>query len=228
MAASGSKLASMSSMKSGSSGSRKALADVAKHLVAARVLHRVAPPRFRCASSRSPIGRVIVRELAQAVARQLVQAAVADVPDGQPIARSAAPASARTSCRHAPATRCGLPQDLVVGQRDRFAHALRRRAERPVEPLDDDVDRDGRRNLARGVAADAVDDEKHAAIDVDVMPIFVARCADGRDRSRPRRARGWRRASSAISVIVAAHPAEKREPDDGADEAAEKHDAKRV
>ena len=68
----------------------------------------------------------------------------------------------------------GLAQDFIVGERDRFANALSRSADLPLEPLRDDIDGDRGGHLTGGVPAYPVDHEKHAALSVDEVPILVA------------------------------------------------------
>ena len=98
------------------------------------------------------------------------------------------PASSRRSA--------GAAEDLVVGERDGLAHALRGRAERTRQPLEDDVVRDGRGDLAGRLPADAVDHAEDAALRVDERHVFVvgpdaagigpvrAACSAGMARSR--------------------------------------------
>ncbi len=78
-------------------------------------------------------GRVIVRQLLHALGAQLVETAVADVPDGQaPVVDD----GERDDARHARqlAGSAGAAEDLVVRERDGLAHTFRQacRADAPV------------------------------------------------------------------------------------------------
>ena len=89
----------------------------------------------------------------------------------------------------------GAPEDLVVGNGNGFAHPLGRRAERPRQPLPDDVERDTGRDFSGRLTADAVDDAVHAVIDVDERQVLVvgARAAGiGAERRVQRSRRRYR------------------------------------
>ena len=179
----------------------KRAADVTKHLAAARMLHGVGLGnllRIFTFTDR----RVIVGELAQAVAGEFVQTAVADVADRQLILRQQ---RQRQHAGHARVCRraFGLPQDFVVRQRDRFANALRRRADRPLEPLGDDVHGNRGGDFTGGMTADAIDDEKDAAVDVDIVSILVAGAQAAAIARGGGVARDWRARAAAVSVMIA-------------------------
>ncbi len=109
----------------------------------------------------------------------------------------------------------GATEDLVVGDGDGLAHALGRRAERPRQPLQDDVARDGRRQFASGVAADAVDDAEDAALGVEHRQVLVVGAHAARDRTgRPtsERARRQRAVSHGRTSTRASRSTRRRRP----------------
>ena len=106
----------------------------------------------------------------------------------------------------------GAAEDLVVGDGDRLAHALGRRAERPRQPLQDHVARGRRRDFAAGLAADAVDDAEHAARGVEHRHVFVVRADAAGMRPRRRAA-----ATGAGAVRTSATVVDARQPEEARD-----------
>ena len=85
--------------------------------------------------------------------------------------------------------------NLVVGNRDRFSHAIRGRAGFPLQPRPQHRQRHVGGFAAGRLAADAVDEDEEAARDVDVEPILVdlaleARVGVARRRQRADRLHG--------------------------------------
>ncbi len=109
----------------------------------------------------------------------LVEARVADVAGGE---GAILEQDERQHAGHAAQVglRFRLLMDLIVGERDRLAHAFGRRADLELEALADRIERDLRRLFARGLAADAVDHREAAAIGIGVDAILVGR-ADAPD-----------------------------------------------
>ena len=141
-------------------------ADVAEHLVAARVAHRVELGDLLRVLALADRG-VIVGELPDALRPYLVEAAVADMAD-----RQAAVADDRQrddaghagelvgGCRRGGRSRCWR---CAMASRTRSAG----RAERSGQALEDHVVGDGGGELARCLTADAVDHAEDAALGVD-------------------------------------------------------------
>ena len=139
-------------------------ADVPEHFVAPRMAHRF---RLRYFAGVFPLPdrRMIVGQLLDAVRRDLVEPAVADMPDGDTPTDDE---RQREHARHAVAGRpfLRLPEDFVVGERDGLAHALGRRAERTRQTGQDFAARDGGGDLAGGLPADAVDDREDPPVGI--------------------------------------------------------------
>ena len=163
--------------------------DVAIHLVAPRVVHRLELGElvgiFALANR-----RVIAGDFVDAIVPQLVQPRVADVADNR--ARLVHDHD-REDARHAIPLRPqpGSAMDLVVRDRDGFPHPIDHRPRLPFQPRPHHCQRDVGGLSAGRVAADAVDDHEQASRHVDVDAIFVdvplqARVGVGRGSERAR------------------------------------------
>ena len=191
-------------------------ADVAEHLVAPRMAHRFGLGNLARVFALAD-RRVVVRQLPDAVRRQLVETAVADMPDGDlPIDHE----RQRQHAGHAVVGRrfLRLPEDFVVGERDRLADALGRRAERTRQPGQDLGARDRGGDLAGGLPADAVDDREDPPIGIAQRQILVVG-ADAAGVAPERRGQ----AGGAVSRSSLSHRGEPAEPaDDGHQEEQER------
>ena len=162
-------------------------AHVAVHLVPARVLHRVGLGKL---SGILPLAdrRMIPRDLVDAAAPQLVEPRIADVTDHEPVVGHDRD---REDARHPLplGPQRGQPVDLVVGDRDRLAHAVVDLARLALEARAQHRERGLGRFLAGGLTAHAVDDDEQAPGRIVVEAILVDRTLQPR-MAVPRRPQG--------------------------------------
>ena len=114
---------------------------------------------------RSPLAdrRVVVRQLPDSLRSQLVQAAVADVPDRQGTVRD--DGQRDHACHVAKLWRfLRASENLVVRDGNRLANPFGRGAKRTAKTLQDDVAGERGRHLAGGMTAHAVDDSVHTTV----------------------------------------------------------------
>ena len=135
--------------------------DVAVHLVAARVSHRLGfrqLVRILALADR----RVIVRDLLDPIVPELVEAGVADVADRRPAILDDGDGE---DARHARPLRPhrGEAMDLVVGDRDRLPHAIGGRSGLAFEARSQHRERHVGSLATGGLSAHAVDDGEDAA-----------------------------------------------------------------
>ena len=145
--------------------------DVAIHLIAPRVVHRLELGElvgiFTLADR-----RVIARDLVDAFVPKLVQARVADMAHhGARLVDDDDGEDARHPVPLRPQD-CGA-MDLVVRDRDRFAHAIDERSRLALEPRPHRRQRDIGGSSAGRVAADAIDDQEQPSRQVEVDAIFI-------------------------------------------------------
>ena len=146
-------------------------ADIAIHLVAPRVVHRLELgdlPRILAFADR----RVVSSHLVDEAVAEAVEPGVADVRDG---GASLVDDGHREDAGHARPLRpqAGQPMNLVVGHRDGFAQPLRNRTGFPLQPGPEEGDRRVGRLAAGRLAADPVDDHEDAARQVEMKTVFV-------------------------------------------------------
>ena len=116
--------------------------------------------------------RVIARDLVDAVVAKLVQPRVADMADhGAHVVDDDDGQDARHPVPLRPQD-CGA-MDLVVRDRDRFAHAIDKRSRLALEPRPQHRQRDIGGSSAGRVAADAIDDHEQPSRQVEVDAIFI-------------------------------------------------------
>ena len=145
--------------------------DVAIHLIAPRVVHRLELGELVGILTLAD-RRVIARHLVDAFVPELVQARVADMAHhGAHIVDNDDGQDARHPVPFRPQD-CGA-MDRVVRERDRFTHAIDKRSRLALEPRPHRRQRDIGGSSTGRVAADAVDDQEQPSRQVEVDAIFI-------------------------------------------------------
>jgi hypothetical protein len=146
-------------------------AHVAEDLVAPRVAHGLVLGQLASVLPRAD-RRVVAGDLLDLASAEAVKAAVADVADRRLVTVED---RHRKHAGHAGKTGIGLGalEDLAVGLRDGLAHQAVEVRGAAGEAGAEDVERGLRRDLAAGLAADAVDHGIDAALGIAEDPVLV-------------------------------------------------------